>query len=282
MSYRKELNIEKFNMKSIAPDSLCVFIGKRNGGKTFLVKDLLFHKKDIPLGTVISQTETLNGNFSENIPGTFIHTKFNSSILQDVFDQQEKKILEKRKMYPGLAMKDVIKILKQDISNYVFVVLDDCLSDSKNWKNDPVVQRIFYEGRHYFIFFLLTMQVPLGIPPNLRGNLDYVFITFTNNKKDRKTIFDNYSGIFENFQEFSTILDECTMDYNCLVIDNNSRSNKLQDQVFYYKAIDHGNYKMCDDKAWAYHNYITAIKKKPKSTSSHQIKNKVITINKFN
>ena len=31
-------------------------------------------------------------------------------------------------------------------------------------------------GRHYKILFILTMQYALGIPPNLRTNIDYVFI----------------------------------------------------------------------------------------------------------
>lgn len=278
---RVEVNIKKFDINSIDPDSLCVFIGKRNTGKTYLVKDVLYHKRRIPIGTVISQTETLNGNFSENIPGTFIHTKFSSDIISDVFVQQEKKILALKKNYPGYTMKQFIEVAKKDINNYVFVVLDDCLSDSKSWKNDSTIQKIFYEGRHFMIFFLLTMQVPLGIPPNLRGNLDYIFITFTNNKKDRKTIFENYSGVFNNFQEFCTVFDRCTTDYNCLVIDNTSQSSKLEDQVFYYRATDHGNFRMCSEQAWAYHDFQSKNVKKPKETTQHFIKNKIMTINKY-
>ena len=48
------LNLRKFDIRSITPDKVCVFIGKRETGKSFLVKDLLWHHRAVPIGTVIS------------------------------------------------------------------------------------------------------------------------------------------------------------------------------------------------------------------------------------
>jgi len=48
------IKLKKFNMKDIKDDKVVVFIGKRETGKSFLVKDLLYHKRDMPIGTVIS------------------------------------------------------------------------------------------------------------------------------------------------------------------------------------------------------------------------------------
>ncbi len=39
------LNLRKFDIRSITPDKVCVFIGKRETGKSFLVKDLLASQK---------------------------------------------------------------------------------------------------------------------------------------------------------------------------------------------------------------------------------------------
>jgi hypothetical protein len=50
------LKLEKFDINSITSDKVCVLIGKRETGKSFLVKDLLWYHKNIPLGTVISGT----------------------------------------------------------------------------------------------------------------------------------------------------------------------------------------------------------------------------------
>ena len=56
-----------------------------------------------------------------------------------------------------------------------FLILDDCLYDN-TWSKDKWMRSVFMNGRHYKLLFLLTMQYALGVPPNLRTNIDYVFI----------------------------------------------------------------------------------------------------------
>ena len=48
------IELKKFNMKQIKDDQVVVMIGKRNTGKSFLTKDLMYNRKSIPVGTVIS------------------------------------------------------------------------------------------------------------------------------------------------------------------------------------------------------------------------------------
>ena len=60
-------------MNMIKDDSVIVLIGKRNTGKSFLTKDLLYHKQNIPSGTVISPTENANKFYGDMIPPIFIH-----------------------------------------------------------------------------------------------------------------------------------------------------------------------------------------------------------------
>ena len=95
------------------------------------------------------------------------------------------------------------------------------------------------------------MQAPMGISPSLRTNIDYVFILKTTNASDRKKIYENYAGVFPSKDIFEKVLDGCTSDYGCLVIDNTATTNELTDQVFYYKADDHPGFKMCDESFWA-------------------------------
>ena len=54
MAGAMNVSLKKFDMRKIQQDSVCVFIGRRRTGKSTLVKDLLFHHQDMPLGTVIS------------------------------------------------------------------------------------------------------------------------------------------------------------------------------------------------------------------------------------
>jgi hypothetical protein len=105
-------------------------------------------------------------------------------------------------------------------------------------------------GRHVDLSTMITMQYPLGITPNLRTNVDFVFILRENILGNRRRIYENYAGMFPSFEMFCQFMDQCTENYECLVICNSSSSNKLEDQVFWYKASDHPQFHMCADSLW--------------------------------
>ena len=51
---------------------------------------------------------------------------------------------------------------------------------------------------------------------------------------------------------FCQVMDQCTENYECLVINNNAKSNKLVDQVFWYKAEPHANFRIGAPQFWKY------------------------------
>jgi len=115
------------------------------------------------------------------------------------------------------------------------------------------MRSIFMNGRHYKLMFILTMQFALGVPPNLRTNIDYIFILRENIVSNRKRLYDHYAGMFPTFEMFCKVMDKCTQNYECLVINNSAKSNKLEDQIFWYKADIHDKFKMGSSKIWNYH-----------------------------
>ena len=153
--------------------------------------------------------------------------------------------------------KTVMKQVKREMEAYkrtnidprTFVILDDCLYDNK-WTRDKMMRLLFMNGRHWKIMLIITMQYPLGMPPNLRTNIDYVFILREPYIANRKRIYENYAGMFPTFESFSQVMDQCTENYECLVINNNSKSNKLQDQIFWYKAQAHTNFRLGSKEFW--------------------------------
>lgn len=52
----------------------------------------------------------------------------------------------------------------------LLLIMDDCLSQIKIWGKDPVVAKIFYDGRHKWITSVYTMQNDIGLLPGIRGN----------------------------------------------------------------------------------------------------------------
>ena len=241
------LELAKFEMKAISfrPDEnkgpVIVLIGRRDTGKSFLVQDLMFHHQDIPIGTVISGTEAGNGFFAAHVPKLFIHDAYNTAIIENILKRQ-KAVLKQVK-------KEMDTYKKSSIDPRTFVVLDDCLYDNK-WTKDVMMRLLFMNGRHWKIMLVITMQYPLGIPPNLRNNIDYVFILREPYIANRKRIYDNYAGMFPTFESFCQVMDQCTENYECLVINNNAKSNKLQDQIFWYKAQQHGPFKLGSKEFW--------------------------------
>lgn len=241
------LELKKFDMKSISFKSneskgpVIVLIGKRDTGKSFLVRDLLYYQQDIPIGTVISGTEEGNGFYGKMVPRLFIHNEYNTAIIENILKRQ----------------RTVLKQIKKEMETYkrttidprAFVILDDCLYDN-TWSRDKMMRLLFMNGRHWKIMLVITMQYPLGIPPTLRTNIDYVFILRENYIANRRRIYDNYAGMFPTFESFCQVMDQCTENYECLVINNNVKSNKLQDQVFWYKAENHNDFRLGSKEFW--------------------------------
>ena len=113
-----------------------------------------------------------------------------------------------------------------------------------------MMRLLFLNGRHWKLMLIITMQYPLGVPPTLRTNIDYVFILREPYIANRKRIYENYAGMFPTFESFCQVMDQCTENYECLVINNNVKSNKLQDQVFWYKADNHTDFKLGSKEFW--------------------------------
>jgi hypothetical protein len=47
-------------------------------------------------------------------------------------------------------------------------------------------------------------------------------------------------------------MDQCTQNYECLVVSNNTQSNKLEDIIFWYKAEMHGDFRIGAPEFWAH------------------------------
>jgi hypothetical protein len=241
------LNIKKFNMREITfkPNEnkgpVIVLIGRRDTGKSYLVRDLLYYHQDIPIGTVISGTEAGNGFYSAHVPKLFIHEEYNTAIIENILKRQ-KTVLKQIK-------KEMESYKRSNIDPRAFVILDDCLYDA-TWAKDKMMRLLFMNGRHWKVMLVITMQYPLGIPPNLRTNIDYVFILREPYIANRKRIYENYAGMFPTFESFCEVMDQCTENYECLVVNNNSKSNQLQDQIFWYKAEPHGDFKLGSKEFW--------------------------------
>lgn len=242
-----EINLKKFNMQNIkfdpneATGPVILMLGKRGVGKSFLIKDLLYHHQTVPTGMVISATEDSNSFFGKIVPRMFIHTEYNTQLISNILCRQRDVLntIKKRKELYG----------HDNTDPRTFLIMDDCIYDN-SWTKDKLIRYLFLNGRHAKVLFIMTSQFPLGIPPLLRTNIDYVFILRESIVSNRKRLYENYAGMCQTFDIFCKIMDGCTENFGCLVIDNTTTSNKLTDQLYWYKAEERPNYRMGADEIW--------------------------------
>jgi len=236
-----KLELKKFNPQEMKFFPVCYLIGKRASGKSFCLKDIMYFKRDISCGIVISPTEISNEFFQKFIPNILIYDEYTPEIIQRFLDRQIK-ITKQRN-------DEIKKYGKSDIDPRAFIILDDCMFSSSTWVGDKNIRSIFMNGRHYSILTIITSQTSLGLNPSLRSQIDYVFIFKNNVIKEREKIFNHYAGICNSFEVFNKIMDNTTENFEVMVIDNTTQGNNITEQIKWYKASER-NFKMCSPELW--------------------------------
>jgi hypothetical protein len=149
------VNIRKFAMKSIPQDAVVIFIGRRRTGKSTLVRDLLFHHQELPMGCVISGTEESNGFFKKIVPPMFIHGEYNPIILAN-FVRRQKLVMQR-------IQQDNDKGIRCNIDPRAFLILDDCMYDD-SWTHDKNIRYLFMNGSRCFSLLPCSFHLVFNLP----------------------------------------------------------------------------------------------------------------------
>jgi hypothetical protein len=229
------LKIKRFDIKSMPDNVTIAMIAKRASGKSYLTREILFHKRDIPTTIAISKTEKLNKFYADFIPDIYIFDEYDNKILNKIYQRQSLMSDDnEEKKKEGKKMKDPRAML----------IMDDCMSSKGSWVKEQPITELFFNGRHHNLSFILTMQFPLGIPPEMRSNFDYIFLLADDFISNRKRLYDHYAGMFPDFNTFQQVFLDLTENYGCMVINNRVHSKDITEKVFWYKAKDTPDFTM--------------------------------------
>jgi hypothetical protein len=235
--------LKKFNINSIPDDATICYCGKRRSGKSVLIRELMYHKRAFPAGVVLAPTDSMTHSYAQFIPHIFVHYEYKPELLSKLFMRQQL-----------LADENVERSQKgkKPRDSRAYLIMDDCLATKGEWAKDPNIAEVFYNGRHRKILFMLSMQFPLGIKPELRANFDYVFLLAEDFLTNQKRLYEHYAGCFPSFEMFRKVFMEVTKDFGCLVIDNKDRSPDITKKCFWYRACDPGNFMVGTQKTIDY------------------------------
>lgn len=233
-AHPSEISLKKFDLSRIKDDATIMILGKRGAGKSTILRDIMHTKRHLPFGIACSGTEEGNGAFGKIVPKMFTYPDYDSAAIVRMIERQRKMAETPQGCQPA------------------FVVLDDCLYDAGVLKRKEIRQ-LFLNGRHFKFFTAVTAQFAGDVPPAIRANIDYLFVCRENVIQNRKRIFENFFGIMDNFKAFQTLMDQTTENYEVLVLDNTSKSNKIEDVVYWYKArADLPDFKMGCRQFWEF------------------------------
>ena len=225
MDYNK-FKVTEFDLSSMVINPAIVMIARRGSGKSWVARDIIHTLRHLPAGIVIAPTDKMNPFYKKFFPDLYIHYDIGETLLKKILARQtimvEKEIGKKK---AGLK-----------IDPRAILIMDDCLARAKNWKKDENIAEIMMNGRHFQLTYILTMQTPLGITPDLRLNFDYVFLLKEDSAINKKKLWDNYASMFQTLNAFDQVFKNCTKDNCCMVIDNRKATDTIQEKVFWFKA----------------------------------------------
>lgn len=212
-----KLKIKKFNPAKLTQYATVMCIGKRGTGKTTLIRDIMHHMSErVDFGIAMCGTEETAMEMGQFIPPSCIYNEYSAEAL-DVLLRHQKKCVS-----AGAYKRS-------------YLIMDDTLYDKTVLKSKNM-RMLFMNGRHRKIFFLCAVQYLMDIPPDLRANVDFIFALKENIIANREKLWRNFFGMFNDYKDFSMVMNQCTAGYDCMVLDNTVRSNNITDCVFWYRA----------------------------------------------
>jgi len=217
------VEIRSFDITSLKNGKVCILIGRRGTGKSTLLTHIMYVMRNrLHSGIAMSPTADSIRAFCQFMPSSFCYDDYNDEAVQRT-QAAKQHIIEKR----GGS---------EDADDYnVFVIMDDCMYNKKCMKSMEM-RRLFMNGRHVKVFFVNLLQYCLDIGPDLRTNIDYVFAFQDSSMDNRIKLWRYFFGMFNKYEDFSKVMDSCTGNYECLVLDNTSKSTAIEDHVFYFRA----------------------------------------------
>jgi hypothetical protein len=234
-----QYTVSKLNVNKLYDGSVIFIFGDPASGKSWLIKDLLWHKQHMLHGTIVAGKQAIF--YNDFAPNVNAHTNCDSTILSNCIQRQT----DLRKY--NLDQKERHGHEYKTLDRRSFIVIDDCTNDT-NWINDKYFRSIIMLSRSFELMPIVALETCKKLPPIVYCNIDYIFVFRTDDIVERRRIHTKFMSSFTSFEVFCQLMDKHTTDYECLVIYNGSRTYKLEDSIFWYKAESHPDWRVANSE----------------------------------
>ena len=124
------IQIKKFDPSKMDPCRTCVFIAKKNCGKSTLIKDILYHQRKIPMGVVMSGTEESNEHYQQFVPDSFIYGQYEPEVIEHIITHQQQ-VVKKLKQSEKNTIINTIKNLTRKL---------ECVGENSNFSKPYLIK----------------------------------------------------------------------------------------------------------------------------------------------
>lgn len=212
-----KIRVKRFDPATLKPHRIILIVGKRGTGKSHLQRDIMYHlSQKVDFGLAMTPTEESADMFRQHMPDSWIYNGFSTAKL-DTMLQMQREFCKSRK--------------QRDL----FIIMDDCMYDKKILKGLGI-RDLFMNGRHMHITLCNAVQYVMDIGPDLRTQVDYVFALRENIISNKTKLWKYFFGMFDKYEDFAKVMDKCTQEHGCLVMDNTTGSCNVDECIFWYKA----------------------------------------------
>ena len=193
-------------------NSLSLFLGKKQTGKSFMMKYLLYtaSKRNRFDYVIIISPTSFNGDW-DVIPESFIYQTMDDAFLENLFE------------------------IQKNNNSSLLLILDDTIGTVKH--DSPKFQTLATSGRHFRISVFASFQHYKKAPTFLRSNAENIFVFKQHNQLIVENMFFEWGfGNFKTKHEFMEYIRKNTQNYNVVYIDVNN------DKFFVVRAKDVGKF----------------------------------------
>jgi hypothetical protein len=222
------LELKRFDIQRIRDKTWVniLILGKRNSGKSVTVNDIVSNLAQLfPLVIAMSGSEKMNGFYKKILPEMLVYDDVYVNKIRDLISRQEKFI---QKIDSGHAKYN-------NCNPNAALILDDCIHN-KEWTKDESARYLSYAGRHIKLTVIIASQELKALPPGMRANFDYVFISRMDSGDELDKIRKAFFACIRNKKDFDQIFNKYTDDYKFIVVDQMTKSTDPLDKIFWYKS----------------------------------------------
>lgn len=213
---QKKMKIERFDPKAMKCDRIVFIVGPRDTGKSTLMWDILYHLKDkVDVAFGVSPSLTTLTRLQTIMPVSHIRDEYTVEFVEEVVAEAK-------------------RCLRAGKPRHFLLLLDDCMADKKLLKS-PVMRDIAMNGRQFFVTLVVTCQYMMSAPPEFRTNIDYVFALRELMLDNRTRLRTYFFGMLKQ-ADFERVLDGCTNNFECLVLDKTQRTTDKSQLLSYYRG----------------------------------------------